>query len=73
MAGADLLPELPRWIDRRIDVAPEASLRRRQSARHRRERGVTHHEHVHVAVATQLPAGRGAKDECRADVVPQRR
>jgi hypothetical protein len=46
------------WIDRRIDVAPEACLRRRQGARHRSERGITHHEQVHVAVTAQFLACR---------------
>jgi len=73
MTGADLFPELRGWIDRRVDVAPEARLRGGQSVRHCSERGVTHHEYVYVTVTAQLLACRGAKDECRADVVRQRR
>ncbi len=71
MAGADLPPELCGRIERGVDVAPQAGLRRRQSIRHGGERRVTHHEHVYVAVTAQLAACRGAKDECHADAVRQ--
>ena len=71
MAGANLLLELRGWIERGVDVAPEAHLRGSQSLRHRRERGVTHHEHVDATVTAKFLACRGADDECHADAVRQ--
>lgn len=73
MAGVDLLPELSGGIDRGVDVAPQARLRRRQGVRYRRERGVTDYKHVHVAVPAQFAARRGAEHQCEADTVCQRR
>ncbi len=69
MAGVDLLPELSGRVDRRVDVAPQPRLRRRQGVGHVSERSVTHDEHVDVAIAAQVAACRRAEDECKADAV----
>jgi hypothetical protein len=50
MAGVDLLPEFSGRVDRGVDVAPQARLRRRQGVGYGSERSVAHDKHVHVAV-----------------------
>jgi hypothetical protein len=69
MAGVDLLPELSWGIDRGVDVAPQARLRRRQRVGYRSERSIPHDKDVHVAVPSQFAARGGSENQCQADAV----
>lgn len=73
MAGRDLLRELFRPIERRIDVPAEPLLRRTEGTHDLGEGDVAHHEDVHVAVALQLTPRRRTEDESGPDPVGERR
>lgn len=73
MASPDFLLELRRRINRGIDVAIQTGLRAGQGICHSGEGDVAHHENIHVAIAAQLAACRGAEHECRTNSVGQRR
>lgn len=71
------IPELPAEfrgrIDGRHDVAAEAFLRDDEGRGHLGEGHVAHHQHVHIAVTSELAPGRRAEHERGSYTVGERR
>lgn len=68
MASDHLLTELMGWIDRRIDLAAETTLHRRERFHQIFQGDATDYEHVDVAGRRLPPRGHGAKHEGDLDL-----
>lgn len=72
MACGHFLAELGRWIDTRIDLAPECLFGAAQSLHHLPERHVTNDHHVDVTACSQFVPGGRSVEQCDPNLLSKR-